>query len=177
MADNVDVLGIIGGVATKDLGPGGNGGPHAQKFIQIGPNGETLTGDALNGFGVDIKRVGVTVAVSGPATDAQMRATPLPVIDRGVASAVTSNFPATNTPAALVSALTNRRTLSIWNEGSTLMRIKYGSGPTSTSFKLKIQPQGYWEMPPGEYTGAVYAYWDLAVGGGAPTGSALITEG
>lgn len=177
MADNVDVLGIIGGVATKDLGPGGNGGPHAQKVILLGPNGETLIGDAVNGFQVDVKRVQGTVAVSGPATDAQLRATPLPVVQRGVAVAVTTNVNATAAAIALVSALTNRRTLSIWNEGTGPLFIKYGSGPSSTSFKLKIQPQGYWEMPPGEYTGDVYGYWGNDPLGAAATGKAQITEG
>lgn len=175
MADNVDVAGIP--VATKDLGPGGNGGPHAQKIILLGPNGETLIGDALNGFQVDVKRVQGTVAVSGPATDTQLRATPLPVVQRGVATCVTSNVPATTAAVALVSSFANRRTLSIWNEGTGTLIIKYGSAPTSTSLKCKILPQGYWEMPAGEYTGDVYGFWTNDPLGAAPAGRANITEG
>lgn len=175
MADNVELAGIP--IATKDLGPGGNGGPHAQKFIQIGPNGETLNGDAANGFVVDVKRVQGSVAVTGPATDAQMRATALPVVQRGIATAVTSRVPATTTALALVSSFTNRRTLSIENDGSTALLIKYGSGPTATSRKVKILAGGYWEMPAGEYTGDVYGVWEAPSGGGSPTGGANITEG
>lgn len=79
MADNTTLNLTSGGDTVRDKD---RSGVKTQVVgLDINPAGAEVlgTGDATNGLDVDVTRVQGVVSVSGPATDAQMRATPIPV--------------------------------------------------------------------------------------------------
>lgn len=177
MADNLNSL-TGGTVATTELVNSGQPA-HVQhmKLRGAGAN-EQIEGTAANGLEVDVTRVQGTVAVShGGLTDTQLRATPLPVEQADRVSAITvTSFPAGTGSVSLLSSLSTRRLCAIYNNGTTAMRVKRGTGASLTSWSFKILPGGYWEMPRPIYTGAITAVWEAAAGGAEPTGEAKIDE-
>lgn len=88
MADNVTINTLTGSpVASTEEVTTLNGGAvpaqHIQRFLLAFRTADStavdVPGDAANGVDVDVTRVQGTVAVTGPVTDAELRATPLPV--------------------------------------------------------------------------------------------------
>lgn len=96
---------------------------------------------------------------------------PLPISGTVYTSAVQARLPtmsfvsASSTPVLLVGSNINRKQLWIYNSGSSL-RIGLGSVSTSSYF-LKIESGGYWELPSAGsvYTGDVWGVWEVSVGG------------
>ncbi len=89
-----------------------------------------------------------------------------------VADGVTSSVAASATSVSLFSANGRSRKRIIFNEGSTILYVRLGSGAASVSnYSVQIAVNGAWELPNPLYCGAVTGIW-----AGSPTGSARLTE-
>lgn len=82
--------------------------------------------------------------------------------------AVTSvNASASNT--TILAANSNRRGATVFNDSTAIVYLKLGSGSSSTSFTVRMDGYGYYEVPFG-YTGVITGTWASA------TGAARVTE-
>ena len=111
---------------------------------------------------------GGAVPVTGPLTDAQLRATAVPVsgsLGRSVAVAETpSNVGASVTSVTLLASNAARRGASLFNDSASACYVSNGATASASSFKIKLFPYQYFEFPEPIYTGTVSAIWDSAVG-------------
>ncbi len=85
----------------------------------------------------------------------------------------TTSVPASTTTVTLKAANLARQALSVYNDSTANLYIKYGPSAALTLFKVKLRPGGYWEMAVSaapEFTGEVSGIWDSA------TGNARVTE-
>ncbi len=115
-------------IATDDVS-----GVHFQKVKLVDGTADSATaipGDATNGLDVDVTRVQGTVTVTGPLTDTQLRATPVPVsgtvtitdgsgvvtVDGTVA---VSNFPATQPVSGTLAVSSVAGTVTVDGSGVT----------------------------------------------------------
>lgn len=174
MADDITTPGGV--IATDEL-PGAR---HAQFFkLLSGANDsvQAIPGTAANGLLVDVSRVNGAVAVTGPATDAQMRASPLEVRPDVVTNRTVTSVAAASAAANLVAAQAARAYLWVYNFADTALLLRIGVAVTSTLWSVRILPNGYWEMPQPIDPALVSGMWELTSGGGAPTGTAKVTEG
>lgn len=107
--------------------------------------GVLIGGDAANGLDVDVTRLpgaptGTLANVSGSASSVTLQA---------------SN--------------TARKGLTIWNDSTSILYIKFGTTASATSATAKLVADAYYEVPYG-YTGIVTGIWVSA------TGNARVTE-
>jgi hypothetical protein len=118
-----------------------------------------------------------TTAVTGPLTDAQLRASAVPVsgtitsnparASTGTASTIAST---TTTNTTLLAANANRFGVTIYNESTAALFVLLGAGTESaTVYTLQMGPGGYFETPFG-FTGVIKGHWASA------NGSARIVE-
>jgi hypothetical protein len=126
---------------------------------------------------------GVTQPVSGPLTDTQLRATAVPVSGTVTTNAGTGTFNIsdkgstgesnvtsfTSTSSAVLKASnSNRKLLTIFNEGNGTLFILLGSGTASTSnYSFRLLGGDYYELE--KYTGELNAIF-------ASSGTAKVTE-
>ncbi len=105
-----------------------------------------ILGDSTYGLDVDVTR--------------------LPQPGAGQVSAVSASVASvTIVPVNLL-----RYGLTVWNDSSSVLYLKLGSGASASSATVVLQPQGFFEVPHPVYTGALYGAWATAVG------AARITE-
>lgn len=90
---------------------------------------------------------------------------------------VVSNTANVTAVAASVTAVTlqalntDRIHWSVFNDSTSPMYLKWGTGASTTSFTTKLPAAGYYELSREKYwAGAITAVWDTA------TGSARVTE-
>lgn len=131
-----------------------------------------------------LAKLNASIAVTGPLTDTQLRATPVPVSGtiavtqstspwaakelRAATTSVTS-VSGTTTSTTIVASNANRLSYSVFNNSSASLYLRKGSGAASSSdFSVKLLPGGYYEND--EYTGDIKGIWDTA------NGAALVTE-
>ncbi len=88
----------------------------------------------------------------------------------GAATATLANVSSSATNVTLQASNSSRRGLSIFNDSSDILYVKFGATASSTSFTVKMLPGSYYEMPTPVYTGIVDGIWSVA------TGSARMTE-
>jgi len=81
-----------------------------------------------------------------------------------------TNVSSSTSNVTLVAANTARLGLIIYNDSNQTLTIKYGVTASATSMTLKLQADGYWEMPEPIYTGIISGLWSTA------NGFARITE-
>jgi hypothetical protein len=88
-------------------------------------------------------------AVTGPLTDTQLRATPVPVSGTLVATPTTSNTataPAGNTidgtAETVLAANANRKRLILQNVGTTRIYVAFGATPTTSNYHLALPAGG-----------------------------------
>jgi hypothetical protein len=66
----------------------------------------------------------------------------------GQGSTVTlSSFTSTTASTSLVSASSNRKVITVYNEGSGVLNISAGSTCTTTSYQVRLASGDYWECP------------------------------
>lgn len=123
--------------------------------------------------GVDVVSVqgvssGVAIAVSGPVTDTQLRASAIPVSDRGsVGQATVTTFTSTSS-LVLMASNSARKLLTVFNEGAGVLNLLYGAGTASTvNYSVRINSGDYLEIE--KYTGTVTGIFTTA-------GTARVTE-
>lgn len=126
--------------------------------------------------GIDHQYVKLEWGPDGTATQATT-ANPIPVREYSAASAASSanvtSVAAAVADTELRAANASRQHLSVFNDSTANLYLKWGPGASATSFTVKLVGGAFYELPQGKlgpYTGAVYGYWDSA------TGSARVTE-
>lgn len=106
-------------------------------------------------------------------TDAELRATPVPVEEtppaRTYAAPVRQAASATN--VTLMAANAARRGLTIQNSsGGAILYVKFGATATTTDYTFELAAGQYYEMPGHmRYTGRVDGIWASASGGSNTT--------
>jgi hypothetical protein len=116
------------------------------------------------------------VPVTGPLTDVQLRATPVPIsgtVSSTPASSSSSSVTSVASSATSVQLLASngsRKAFSIYNESTSVLYLKLGTTASLTSYTLQIPTNSYYESQDLIYTGEVDGIWASA------NGSARITE-
>lgn len=88
----------------------------------------------------------------------------------GTATLTNVNDAATN--ATLLSANSSRMGFSIFNDSTSTLYMKFGTTASSTSYSVRIDPYGYYEMfGHGVYTGRIDGIWSVD-----SSGAARVTE-
>lgn len=111
------------------------------------------------------------VGVTGPLTDAQLRAAPVPVsASFSVASAATkTNVTSAAIDTLIIAANASRKELVLYNDADKDVYVSLGTVAASlTSFTRKLFPQGDMAIA---FAGQVRAIWDTG-----PTGDMRVTE-
>lgn len=67
--------------------------------------------------------------------------------------------------AVLAAANASRKGLSLWNLSTGNVFVEFGTAPTATSYVVKLNPGGYYEIPY-NFTGQVQGLWDATGGTG-----------
>lgn len=80
-----------------------------------------------------------------------------------------SNVSGSATSVTILAANTNRLGATIFNDSSANLYLKLGATASTTSFAVKLYPDGYFEVP-ANYSGIINGIWDSA------TGAARVTE-
>ena len=90
-------------------------------------------------------------------------------------SSLTSDTPTTvsslATTQTLIAANANRRSLTIFNNSTAILYVRFGASATQVGAKIPIGAGGYYEMPSPIYTGVISGIWASA------NGNASIYEG
>jgi hypothetical protein len=116
------------------------------------------------------------VAVTGPLTNAELRATPVPITGTvsstpaSSASSSVTSVASSATNVQLLASNTSRKAFSVYNESTAILYLKLGTTASLTSYTLQIPTNSYYESQDLIYTGEVDAIWSAA------NGSARITE-
>lgn len=127
------------------------------KYLILDAAGALVTAGAAGGSGL---------------TDAELRATPVPVSGSGTfttkelrsgTGAVTSvGDSAVN--VTLLASNANRLGATFWNTSSAILYLKLGATATSASFTVAMAANSYFEVPYG-YTGIIDGIWASDAGG------------
>jgi hypothetical protein len=111
---------------------------------------------------------GVAVAVSGPVTDTQLRASSIPVSDRGSVGQTTVTTFTSTSSLVLMASNSARKLLTVFNEGAGILYLLYGAGTATTAnYSVRINSGDYLEIE--KYTGTVTGIYGTA-------GTARVTE-
>jgi len=83
---------------------------------------------------------------------------------------VTNVVAATTSSVLLISANTARKQVWVYNTGPSFLYLGLGA-VTTNSYFLKMEPEGYWELPVNTsiYTGAIYGVFSTVVGSATTT--------
>ena len=96
---------------------------------------------------------------------------PLTPAGGAVSSATVTAVASSATSVEILAANAARRGVFLTNTDANVVRVKYGTTASATSFTVALAQNGYWEMPLPVYNGVMHAIWDVD---GA--GSLIITE-
>jgi hypothetical protein len=77
--------------------------------------------------------------------------------------ATCTNVAAAVADTTLLAANNGRDGATIHNDSASVCYVKLGTGASSTSFTVRLAPQGYYEVPFG-YRGQINGYWAVAIG-------------
>lgn len=80
-----------------------------------------------------------------------------------------TNVAASASNVTVLALNAQRRGATIYNDSTVVLYLKLGATASATSFTVKMQPDGYFEVPAG-YTGIIDGIWASA------TGNARVTE-
>lgn len=94
----------------------------------------------------------------------------LPVQDDRPATATLANVAASVSNVTLRASNAARMGLTIFNDSTASVYVKFGATASATSFTVFLGPGAYYELPNPVYTGIVDGIWTSA------TGSARVTE-
>lgn len=112
---------------------------------------------------------GATFTVTGPLTDAQLRASAVPVKESRSSSPATTTVASSATNVTILASNTNRLGATVFNDSTAALYLKLGATASTTSFTVKIAADGYYEVP-FRFTGIIDGLWSTA------NGNAKITE-
>ncbi len=128
-----------------------------------------LTADNTNGLLVQVSNTSLTVAshaVTNAGTFAVQNTPPV------ATTATLANVSGSASSVTLQASNASRLGLTIYNDSSATLYVKFGSSASATSFTVQLQAGEYWELQTSgcRYTGIVTGIW------GSATGAARITE-
>lgn len=86
-------------------------------------------------------------------------------------NATVSRVASSATVVTIKAANSGRRTLSIFNESTSILYLKFGAAATITDYTVQIAAGAYYETPQPGYRGIVTGIWAAA------QGAAQVTEG
>lgn len=136
-------------------------------------NQNTTIGDLIGTeeiSGVKYELVKILFGGDGIATKVD-NTNALPVsFGKSSTSAVTSVADSSSNQT-LLSLNTGRLVATIFNDSTEILYLKLGAIASLTSFTVKIQPDGYYELPQPIYTGIIDGIW-----ANNASGAARITE-
>ncbi len=92
------------------------------------------------------------------------------VIEANCSTGTVTSVGGSASSVSLLASNANRRGASVFNDSTAYLYLKLGSTASTSSFTVRIDPYGYYEIPQPVYTGAIDGIWASA------TGSARITE-
>lgn len=121
------------------------------------------TGDTIRDkdrSGVKTQIFGLDLTIGG-ASETLMNGT-MPVHQFSSAAAMT-NVAAAVADTVLLALNTARIGATVYNDSTSLVYVKLGTGASATSYTVQIAAGGYWECPYG-YTGAINGFWVSANG-------------
>lgn len=98
---------------------------------------------------------------------------PWPVVVVAATPITTNNLvaiPATTGAVLLLPANNNRKALSIYNDSTSDMYVKFESGVTTTFWNFRLTKNSFWESEFYSFNGEIWGVWDDAVG------QALVSE-
>lgn len=88
------------------------------------------------------------------------------------ATATLSNVNDAAADTTLLASNANRIKATFYNDSTSTLYLKFGTGATTTSFTVKLGPEGYFELPTDVvYTGQINGIWSSD-----STGAVRITE-
>lgn len=118
----------------------------------------------------DAKRVGTSAVGSDLALKVDVVQSVVPGGSAtGPTTGTTSSVGGSASAVTLLAANLSRVTASVYNDSTSALYIKAGSGATTSDFSVKVLAGGYFEVPSG-YRGILTGIWDSA------TGNARVTE-
>lgn len=82
------------------------------------------------------------------------------------ATATLTNVSDTATSTTVLAANANRLGATVHNDSTASLYLKFGATASATSFTIKIEPDGYYEVPFG-YTGIIDGIWTADASGAA----------
>lgn len=136
--------------------------------ITAGSGTTILTDDTASGHAQVVK---LAISADGSATLAPADATDgLRVYESRPGSSSVASVAGSATVVTLQAANTARRGLTVYNDSTSALYVKLGSGASTSSFTVKLQAAATYELPYPAYTGIVTGIWDTA------TGNARVTE-
>ena len=169
--NNSQVLAVFGGEAVEGEG--------ASAFVQVRNqiSGTVTIGSALP---AGTNRIGVVTIGAGTVTigagTAQIGSVTASISNSVVTfyplqgTAVTnSNFTSTTASTTLVSAVSGREVLTVFNEGAGNLHISPGATCTTVAYQVRLSAGDYWECPAGQLSLAHTAVFSTA-------GTARVTE-
>jgi CMP-2-keto-3-deoxyoctulosonic acid synthetase len=130
------------------------------------PAGSNAIGKLVANSGIDIGDVTLNNALNSGTVDANT----IRVVDAGAANAAVTSVTAATAATALKAANASRLGLTIFNNSTSVLYVKFGTTASATDFSIKMAANSYYEVPFG-YNGAVTGIWVAADGG-----AALVTE-
>lgn len=137
-------------------------------ILNPGVGGAVIASDEV--AGAQYQRVKLTLGADGVDNGDLALANPMPVIETRPSTAALANIAGSVTNVTLIASNAARRGASIFNDSTSALYIKYGATASTSSFTVKVNPGGYFEVPQPCYTGIVDGIWDSA------TGTARVTE-
>lgn len=85
-------------------------------------------------------------------------------VSAGSKTARVSSVASSTTSTKLADARYNRSGLSIFNDSTAILYVKFGEAASSTSFTVKLIAGAFYEAPFPCYQGDVFGIWDAANG-------------
>lgn len=104
-----------------------------------------------------------------PATNQELRATPLGVKELRAATPAVTSVAGSATSVTCLALNANRLGATIYSDSTADLYVKLGATASTSSFTVKVFPDGFFTVPFG-YTGVIDCIWSSA------TGNARITE-
>lgn len=160
----VNVQGIAGGTPIPISGSGSGGASQADD------SAFTVNTDGVNPIGALVDDTGTDTVQEGRVGVPRMSALRALYANPYSATATVTSVADSASNVTLLAANVARVGATFFNDSTELLYLKLGSTATTSSFTVKVNPQGYYELPSG-YAGIVDGIW-AADGSGA----ARVTE-
>lgn len=116
----------------------------------------------------DVDHAGVKTQIVGldlnPAGAESLMAGTMPVNDARPSSGAPTQVASSATSVTLQASNTARKGLTIFNDSTQVLYVKFGTTASSTSYNVQIAAGGYYEAAAPCYTGRVDGIWASANG-------------